>query len=697
MNFKLTYFFLLFTVLAISQNNPNDCVNAIVICGDSSLGIEPDGIGFDEFSLPGNFVPPCYSFDHHSIWFKFEIVESGTFMFDLVPDNGTDDYDFAIFGPDASCTSLGYAIRCSSTNPDQAGVPADTGLNMTETDTEEGPGDDGNGYLRYIDAEAGDVYYLLVDRAVGSGPLSFFYTGTAKLPTEVVANQPENMVQCDSDGLPDERTDFNLEMQSTTVMGGQTDVVVTYHENLNDASIGHNPLASPYRNTSNPQTIYARIMRSNGCSDITTFDLKIGNPTLLNPDDVVLCSYNDSETYVLDNIIPSVIADPNGYVFSYHNSQQDANDNVSPIGRTVNFTIIPRTIFVRVRDRFDENCFSITSFRGYINNIEVAGQPSNVLACDINRNEKIIVNLSEKDSEILNGRNPLDFEILYFTSAEDRLAGINNVSGNFQNTTNPQTIYVKFTENATACFDYTQFNIVINPLPNPAFGQDSYIYCLNSSEDLRISVQAGFEYYVWSTGEEGRSLSSIFIDSPGNYTVTTTNRYGCKNDVTVEVFPSNVATITNLEITDFNSDNNSVTINVEGPGEYEYALNNDSQYQDDNFFTGLSNGYYTVHVRDKNGCGIVSKKFLVLDYPRFFTPNNDGFNDYWSLTGINEFPNSKIYIFDRFGKLLKQISPISRGWDGTNQKGIPMPSSDYWFTIDLEDRPQYRGHFTLKR
>lgn len=696
MNFKLSILFLLLGYFAISQN-PNDCEYAIVICGDSSLGIEPDGIGFDEFSLPGNTVPTCYTFDHHNIWFKFEFIESGTFTFYLSPDNGLDDYDFAIFGPNVTCTTLGQAIRCSSTNPENAGIPADTGLNMTETDTEEGPGEHGNGYLKYIDALAGEVYYLLVDRAVGSGPFSIFYTGTAKLPNAVEAHQASNLIQCDSDGRPDGQTSFNLESQTNTIKGNQTDVVVTYHESLNDASIGINPLSSPYTNISNPQTIYARIKRTNGCSDITTFQLEIGNPLLLSPQDVILCSYNDSETYVLNNIIPEVILDPTGYVFSYHNSHQEATDNQNPIGPTVDFTATPRQIYIRVTDQTDVDCFSITSFSGSIKNIQIAGRPTNVIACDINSDERISVNLADKDLEVLNGRNPNDFEITYFTSRADRLAGINNVTGVFQNTENPQILYIKFLELSTGCFDYTQFNIYLNPLPLPSFSRDSFIYCLNATQPLAISIQSGFEYYVWSTGEEGRNLNRIFVTEPGSYTVRVSNQYGCENSASVDVYASNIATFINLEIIDFRRENNSVTIIVEGPGDYEYALNQNLQFQNDNFFKGLPNGYHTVYVRDKNGCGMVSKEFLILDYPRYFTPNEDGHHDFWRIIGMDRFPNSKIYIFDRFGKLLKKIPPTSLGWDGTNMKGVKMPSSDYWFLIEMKDRPQYKGHFTLKR
>jgi gliding motility-associated-like protein len=83
------------------------------------------------------------------------------------------------------------------------------------------------------------------------------------------------------------------------------------------------------------------------------------------------------------------------------------------------------------------------------------------------------------------------------------------------------------------------------------------------------------------------------------------------------------------------------------------------------------------------------------------TPNGDGFNDTWKIESIASFdPSANIYIFDRYGKLLKQLSPINdAGWDGT-YNGTPLPSSDYWFLIEYTEddtRKEFRGHFTLKR
>jgi gliding motility-associated-like protein len=59
-------------------------------------------------------------------------------------------------------------------------------------------------------------------------------------------------------------------------------------------------------------------------------------------------------------------------------------------------------------------------------------------------------------------------------------------------------------------------------------------------------------------------------------------------------------------------------------------------------------------------------------------------------------PNSKVYIYDRYGKLLKDIYPLGTGWDGT-YLGKPLPADDYWYTSVLEDGRSIKGHFSLKR
>lgn len=505
----ILFWFSLFTSVVVIGQNPNDCGFALVVCGNSNFGLEPAGVGQNEFSNPENIVPTCYDFSRNTIWLMFQFEEAGVFTFDLVPENGVDDYDFAVYGPNASCTSLGAPIRCSSTNPQAAGVSANTGLNMVETDTREGPGAGGNGYLKFIDVQAGDFFYVLVDRAIGSGAFSIEVTGSAVLPEQPTAHDLPLITTCDVDGGVDGFSGFNLNALIPQIIKDQQNVSVSFHKNPNDAAIGVDKLQSIYTNTSNPQTLYYRVQNDNSnCVDINQFEIEVKYP------------------------------------------------------------------------------FEVTL--------------------------------------------PGDLQIC------------------------------------------------------------------NNSGSVLISADPAFSFYQWSTGEGGPDLNTIEVTGPGEYNVIVTNEDGCRAISYTTIGASEVATIKDIIVEEFNGNENSVTVIVDGIGEYEFSLDDQTNFQDSNIFRNLPNNYYTVLIRDKKGCGIVSEIFIVLDYPRFFTPNNDGFNDLWKIIGISEFPETRIYIYDRFGKLLKELHPNSAGWDGTfNDR--KLPSDDYWFTIELFNGRKIKGNFSLKQ
>jgi len=84
-----------------------------------------------------------------------------------------------------------------------------------------------------------------------------------------------------------------------------------------------------------------------------------------------------------------------------------------------------------------------------------------------------------------------------------------------------------------------------------------------------------------------------------------------------------------------------------------------------------------------------------LPYPKFFTPNNDGYNDTWTIDFTYLAPNTGIRIFNRYGKLIKELHNNSV-WDGT-YIGRNEPASDYWFTVTRLNGTEFRGHFSLKR
>jgi gliding motility-associated-like protein len=178
------------------------------------------------------------------------------------------------------------------------------------------------------------------------------------------------------------------------------------------------------------------------------------------------------------------------------------------------------------------------------------------------------------------------------------------------------------------------------------------------------------------------------------------NRVNCHGifeiQLTITIYnPAVAGIIKGTVVTEFSGENNSILVETIVEGNFEYSLDGIT-FQSNPLFTNTSAGIFTAFVRDNTSCGLSFTTVYVLDYPRFFTPNGDGFNDVWLINNLAAFPNSTINIFNRFGKLLKQFNSPSQGWNGIFN-GEALPSDDYWFTLNIEDREVIKGHFSLKR
>nr|MBP8781534.1 T9SS type B sorting domain-containing protein [Paludibacteraceae bacterium] len=231
--------------------------------------------------------------------------------------------------------------------------------------------------------------------------------------------------------------------------------------------------------------------------------------------------------------------------------------------------------------------------------------------------------------------------------------------------------------------------------------------CLGDNTQL---VATGGTTYRWTpaTGLNNPNISNP-IASPSVTTVYSVEitRGTCSyvTETTVTVVPLPV--ITNIEETNVRE----VTAYVEnGLPPYSYSINN-RDFITHNVLHDVSIGGHILYVVDMNNCK-TSRPFEVTPIPifpaKFFTPNDDGVNDYWTIENLNVYPSYIVQIFDRFGKLIYEVRsgqfhadgevnshPFQ--WDG-NYLGHPLPSTDYWYLITLEEvRKQYTGHFTLKR
>jgi gliding motility-associated-like protein len=211
-----------------------------------------------------------------------------------------------------------------------------------------------------------------------------------------------------------------------------------------------------------------------------------------------------------------------------------------------------------------------------------------------------------------------------------------------------------------------------------------------------------FEWYAESGGTynliAGQNQSSYEITIPGNYGVVATNVVtGCVSHmVTAPVGMTSPPLTIEVVASEYFDAAQTIAINVSPAGNYEYQLDNGA-FQPGNVFSNVPAGDHTVKVR--NECGAIEDVAFLMDYPKFFTPNGDGYNDTWNIFALNGQANAKIYIFDRYGKLLKEISPGGKGWDGTFNQNI-LPSSDYWFSVHYEEddvNKVFKSHFALKR
>lgn len=259
----------------------------------------------------------------------------------------------------------------------------------------------------------------------------------------------------------------------------------------------------------------------------------------------------------------------------------------------------------------------------------------------------------------------------------------------------------------TTCTGMIILPFVVNPVPNINLLGDELV-CSNLPTFTKV-LNAGLldgsptsNYnYVWSFNGNaiaGETNYTLTVNTAGLYAVKATTNQGCSRTRTITVTASDIAKITNVNIVDL-AESNSISVTVTGAGNYVYTLDDENgAYQTENVFNNVSAGIHTVFVKDLNGCGVVPKEVAVLGIPNFFTPNEDGFNDYWNIKGVNASFNAKtiIYIFDRYGKLISQISPLSQGWDG-KFNGQQMPATDYWYSVQLEDGRVIKGHFSLKR
>ncbi len=311
--------------------------------------------------------------------------------------------------------------------------------------------------------------------------------------------------------------------------------------------------------------------------------------------------------------------------------------------------------------------------------------------------------LGQKDLEALGSQNPQEFLVGYFTSQQDAEQGSSELPKQYLKNVGVETIFVRVTSIQNPnCYDASvSFDIEAFIPPNLGVDQEIFI-CDNISSILIGEDTTQPDYlYEWNTGEV---TSSIEVSGAGTYILTATINYGtlfCVRTRTFTVVESVTPIISDVQIGDF-SFSNTIRIFTEVEGDFEYSLD-EGAFQDSPIFEEVLPGNYMVYMRDKSGCGIDSAPIAVVGCPAYFSPNGDDINEEWHVLGINYLNEPIVTIYDRYGKLIRELTPYDSGWDGT-YNGTPLSGTDYWFKLTFLDDNANRvvakflqNHFSLRR
>ena len=552
---------------------------------------------------------------------------------------------------------------------------------------------------------------------IGTFEVEVYNTPVQNPVTPIVACEDENVILANKDAEI-------LALQSPTV---QTSYFNTFNNARDNVSpINKNSNLNPALGTS---TVFVRLTdTANGCFSIVDFAVNVfAVPSITSPTPLATCGDGNTTIFNLNSKIAEITGNNANYVVTFYATQPDLlADNAIPNPEA--YTSISKTIYIKVIDPTENGCAAETTMPLTV--LQVPGNnttPQLLEECDTTGFH--VFDITEREP-ILRGTTPLNqVAFRYYINLSDAEANNNNTINSPEAFTNTvidyQKVYIRLnstvnfdSETGIACYRIYEQEVFVRPYPENLLKDTPYKICIDIDGNVvnQAVVDAGlpdseyaFDYYEGFDAIDGNRIingNERIFTTPfaGEYSVKITN-------ITNSALCSTVAnfTIENTlipfsikgepsQLVAFGIDNTITAIATPQSADFEYMLNNEG-WQQSNVFTNVSEGIYTLSVRNKFGCGEISTSVVITDYPKFFTPNGDGYNDYWNIGGRIGVDALKVYVFDRYGKLIKDLTNNETGWDGTFE-GRTLPADDYWFRVIYSKdgtTGEYMNHFSLKR
>jgi gliding motility-associated-like protein len=552
---------------------------------------------------------------------------------------------------------------------------------------------------------------------------------------------PDLVEACDDD--TDGSAIFDLTVNENYIRNNDPNMAFEYYPTQADAQAQTNQIVPATAYASASGEVWIRVVRNTEpnfdgdyCYVIIRQELQVNPlPSTQNIRDTYCdASASGSTTHQFNlgsNNADVIAVDPGqdvaDYSFTYYVSLADAQSGTGPLANSYTNTSNPQDVYVVV-----ENNTTHCSIIATVTLEVLAGAVANPVAtsplvhCDDDGTNDGIFNsfdLTQMDATILGSQPAAGYSVAYFTDA----AATQPIADPAQYGGATGSIYAQVTNTLTGCpSQVVTIAVTVEKLPEPSITTDhGNTICVEFTSGNLVAggsltmdsnlANDGTYTFEWTHDGNIVGTGSTYtvtdpVTGPGLYTVTATSTsLGCVS------VPSAAASFTVIKsgpaelvgagytVTNAFSDTQVITVDAAGFGQYEYSLDG-GPWQSSNVFTNVGPGEHDVLIRDVSvvSCGDTPIDVInVIDYPHYFTPNGDGVHDTWNIIGMGNNTSAKIYIFDRYGKLLKQLSPVigSNGWDGTFN-GEVLPSTDYWFKVEYKEantNKEFKAHFSLKR
>jgi len=468
-----------------------------------------------------------------------------------------------------------------------------------------------------------------------------------------VVEDIQDINQCGDDSIT-----YDLTVNDNNILGSQdaSTFSIFYFESQADADSNTDPILSPENYATNSlvcETVYARIENNTqpDCYATSSFQLcptsiVLGTPT----SPINSCATNTTSTTF--DLTVNEVAILNGesasdYIITYYASQNDADTNTGAYTDAENYTVSSNgceTVFVRVESVTESTCYETTSFEictEFVN----PGMPVTLSECSSNE-DPTIFNITQNESTILNGET---YNISYYESLTEADNSQNEITEltNYQALNNTQTIYVRVESTSdNTCYTVVSFDI--------------------------------------------ESISGGLTTNELNLTV-------CENELEGELSLTDAEDQLNLSSTE--SLEGYYTSLTDAVNQID-PITNPSAYNNTDATTEF---FIRVENSDASICYAITRLTITTEIceliiPEGFSPNADGMNDNFEITGLYENYRFDLKIYQRNGRKIYDGTNNTTPWNGSFD-GHELPVGTYYYVLDIKspDSRMYKGWVYLNK